>query len=91
MLKGIYFITALAAFSGINAQKKTFKCKAVHDAVKLIDEDYIFQIGDEKAFKEWQTNNKAEYDKFVDWYTADANLLKVNKDNIYLSDQVRIK
>ncbi|MGH1518396.1 tetratricopeptide repeat protein [Chryseobacterium sp. JK1] len=52
---------------------------------------YIFQIGDENGFKEWQTQNTTEYDKFVDWYTKDANLLTINKDNVYLSDQVRIK
>ncbi|MFZ4929895.1 tetratricopeptide repeat protein [Chryseobacterium sp. Mn2064] len=52
---------------------------------------YIFQIGDQNAFKEWQTQNTTEYDKFVDWYTKDANLLKINKDNVYLSDQVRIR
>lgn len=52
---------------------------------------YIFQIGDPEAFKNWQTNNKAEYDKFVNWYTTNENILKVNKTNLYISDQIKKK
>lgn len=50
---------------------------------------YIFQMGDQEAFNKWQTNNKPEYDKFVNWYTEEANLLKINKSNLYLSDQIK--
>ncbi|MEF9476606.1 hypothetical protein ACR1PO_22195 [Chryseobacterium sp. RRHN12] len=39
MLRQTYFIAALTAFSFMYAQKKTFKCVEVHDAVKLIDEE----------------------------------------------------
>lgn len=47
---------------------------------------YLFQIGDKEAFKNWLTNNKEEYEKFVDWYTNDANILKINEKNLYISD-----
>ncbi|MBB6331380.1 tetratricopeptide (TPR) repeat protein [Chryseobacterium sediminis] len=47
---------------------------------------YLFQIGDKDAFKTWLTDNKAEYEKFVDWYTNDKNSLKINKKNLYISD-----
>ncbi|NIF04387.1 tetratricopeptide repeat protein [Chryseobacterium sp. Tr-659] len=50
---------------------------------------YIFQIGDQEAFKNWQANNKSEYDKFVEWYTTSTNILKIDKNNLYLSDQIR--
>ncbi|UKB82903.1 tetratricopeptide repeat protein [Chryseobacterium sp. MEBOG06] len=50
---------------------------------------YIFQMGDQEAFNEWQTNNKPEYDKFVNWYTEEANLLKITKSSLYLSDQIK--
>ncbi|MDR6369147.1 tetratricopeptide (TPR) repeat protein [Chryseobacterium bernardetii] len=47
---------------------------------------YLFQIGDKEAFKNWLTNNKEEYEKFVDWYTNDANILKINEKNLYIPD-----
>lgn len=48
---------------------------------------YVFQMGDLPSFQNWETKNKAEYDKFVDWYTADENVLKINKNNVYISYQ----
>lgn len=50
---------------------------------------YIFQMGDLQAFETWRTNNQAEYDKFVNWYTIDKNLLKINNNNLYVSDQIK--
>lgn len=50
---------------------------------------YIFQIGDQKAFKNWQENNRAEYDQFVHWYTTNENILNVNKNNLFVSDQIK--
>ncbi|CAH0219943.1 hypothetical protein MP478_21620 [Chryseobacterium sp. WG14] len=50
---------------------------------------YIFQIGDQKAFKNWQENNKAEYDQFVHWYTTNENILNINKNNLFVSDQIK--
>lgn len=50
---------------------------------------YIFQMGDAQAFQTWKVNNQAEYDKFVNWYTADKNILRVNNDNLYVSDQIK--
>ncbi|ALR30993.1 hypothetical protein ATE47_10840 [Chryseobacterium sp. IHB B 17019] len=50
---------------------------------------YIFQIGDEQAFKTWQINNQAEYDKFVDWYTTKENGLKIDTRNVFISDQIK--
>lgn len=39
MVRTIFLIVAIAVSSFINAQKTTFKCKEVYDAVKLIDEE----------------------------------------------------
>lgn len=50
---------------------------------------YIFQIGNETAFEEWQTKNKAEYDRFVNWYTTTGNQLQIDSKNIYISDQIK--
>lgn len=36
---------------------------------------YIFQMGDPNAFSTWQKTNQSTYDKFVDWYTDDKNVL----------------
>lgn len=47
---------------------------------------YIFQIGDEQAFADWQQKNETEYQKFVDWYTTDGNDLKIDKKNLYIAD-----
>ncbi|WBX98488.1 tetratricopeptide repeat protein [Chryseobacterium gambrini] len=47
---------------------------------------YVFQIGDENAFTKWQESNQAEYQKFVEWYTADENDLKIDKTNIYIAE-----
>lgn len=47
---------------------------------------YIFQMGDEGAFKEWMEKNDAEYQKFVTWYTQDDNLLTIDKNNVYVSN-----
>ncbi|WP_374463875.1 tetratricopeptide repeat protein [Chryseobacterium sp.] len=49
---------------------------------------YLFQIGDQEAFKSWLINNKAEYEKFVDWYTKDTNILKIDKKNLYIADPI---
>lgn len=50
---------------------------------------YIFQMGAEKEFKEWMTKNEASYQKFVDWYTMDENLLKIDRTNVFISDQLK--
>lgn len=41
---------------------------------------YIFQIGDQNAFNDWQKKNQSEYDKFVHWYTDDKNVLVIKNN-----------
>jgi hypothetical protein len=50
---------------------------------------YIFQMGDEQAFDKWKSNNQAEYDKFVEWYTAKENEIKISTNTVYISDQIK--
>lgn len=50
---------------------------------------YIFQIANKKAFAEWQTINKDEYDSFVEWYTNSGNELKIDSKNVLISDQIK--
>ena len=50
---------------------------------------YLFQIANEKDFSDWQTKNKDEYDRFVNWYSTPGNELKVNSKNVYISDQIK--
>ncbi|WP_370895616.1 tetratricopeptide repeat protein [Chryseobacterium gossypii] len=50
---------------------------------------YIFQMGDVQAFKLWQANNQAEYDKFADWYTTKENVIKIDRANAFISDQIK--
>lgn len=47
---------------------------------------YLLQIGSKAEFDAWQAANKDKMDQFVAWYTTPANGLKINKDNIYLSN-----
>jgi len=46
----------------------------------------LFQKGKEKAFDEWQAENKEAYEKFVDWYTAAGNKMTVTPDNRYIRE-----
>lgn len=47
---------------------------------------YLFQMGSKAEFDSWQAANKDQLDKFTAWYTKPENGLKINKDNIYLSN-----
>ncbi|AZA84892.1 hypothetical protein C1637_19110 [Chryseobacterium lactis] len=64
---------------------KTMENNKVFDAYN----HYIFQIGDQEAFKDWKVKNGKEYNTFVEWYTADKNVLKIDRNNIYISDQIK--
>ena len=50
---------------------------------------YIYQIDNQEAFTEWQNKNKDEYDNFVEWYTQFANELKIDSNNVFISDQIK--
>lgn len=45
---------------------------------------YLFQIGNEKAFEAWLSENRAAFDRFVDWYTQEENIIDINKKNKYI-------
>lgn len=44
---------------------------------------YIFQMGDPEEFNEWLKTNKSEYDKFVEWYTKNENIINPTKQNYF--------
>jgi len=50
---------------------------------------YLFQIANKKDFEEWLTKNKDEYDLFENWYTSTENQLKIDLNNVYISDQIK--
>lgn len=45
---------------------------------------YLFQMGAENEFNEWLDNNSEKYDKFVEWYTLNENIIKITNENKYL-------
>lgn len=50
---------------------------------------YLFQIANADDFTKWQEKNKEEYDKFINWYTTTENELKIDSENVYISDQIK--
>ena len=44
---------------------------------------YLFQIGAEDQFETWLQINGPDYDRFVDWFTAEENYLKVTSESRY--------
>lgn len=48
---------------------------------------YIFQMGDQEAFKLWMKDHEPEYNRFTDWYTQNENILKVTKENLYIDNE----
>lgn len=44
---------------------------------------YIFQMGAETEFANWLKTNEAEYNKFVDWYTKNENIINLTKQNYW--------
>lgn len=58
---------------------------------EMIDKDlfeaynlYLFQISNPDVFNEWLTENEEIFDKFVEWYTADENVINVTVENKYI-------
>lgn len=45
---------------------------------------YLFQISNPDEFNEWQSNNEADYEKFVEWYTSSENFLKMDNENRFI-------
>jgi len=50
---------------------------------------YIFQIGNEEDFAVWQKRNQEEYNLFEQWYTKTENELRIDSNNVYISDQIK--
>lgn len=46
---------------------------------------YLFQIGNEAEFELWLESNKDMYNKFVNWYTLNENIIKITESNKYLN------
>lgn len=44
---------------------------------------YIFQMGAPEEFIEWMKANKTEYDKFVEWYTKNENIINPTEKNYF--------
>ncbi len=45
---------------------------------------YLFQIGAQEEFNNWLETNRSEYDKFVEWYTANQNIIEITNENIFI-------
>lgn len=45
---------------------------------------YIFQIGAQEEFNEWLKNNDFMYQKFVNWYTQESNVLQITSENKFI-------
>ena len=45
---------------------------------------YLFQIGAQEEFDEWQSAHEEEFNQLVAWYTSRENLLVVTDENKYL-------
>lgn len=46
---------------------------------------YLFQMGAETEFNNWMKSNKANYDKFVEWYIDSQNEMKITGDNLFIA------
>ncbi len=44
---------------------------------------YIFQMGATEEFSEWLKANKTEYDRFVEWYTKNENIINLTEKNYF--------
>lgn len=44
---------------------------------------YIFQIGAPEEFNEWLKTNQTDYEKFVEWYTKDENIINPTEKNYF--------
>lgn len=42
---------------------------------------YIFQMGDQQAFSNWESTHTSEYEKFADWYTTQENIIKLSAES----------
>ncbi|MBL4649191.1 MAG: tetratricopeptide repeat protein [Aureispira sp.] len=45
---------------------------------------YILQIGAPEEFQEWLKSNQETFDKFVDWYTENKNIISVDLKNRFV-------
>jgi tetratricopeptide (TPR) repeat protein len=57
---------------------------------KMIDNEifeaynhYIFQMGATEEFSEWLKTNNTEYEKFVEWYTKNENIINPTEANYF--------
>jgi len=45
---------------------------------------YLFQIGAQEEFNNWLETNRSDYDKFVEWYTTNQNIIEITNDNKFI-------
>ncbi|MEM6380783.1 MAG: hypothetical protein AAF705_21560, partial [Bacteroidota bacterium] len=45
---------------------------------------YLFQVSNQEEFNKWLEDHQADFDQFVDWYTAEENIIKINQENKYI-------
>ena len=44
---------------------------------------YIFQMGAKEEFNSWLKTNESDYNKFVDWYTKNENIINPTEKNYF--------
>lgn len=45
---------------------------------------YSFQMGAQDEFDSWLESNRSEYDRFVDWFTTNENIIKITNENKFI-------
>lgn len=45
---------------------------------------YLFQIAVKDEFNNWKEKNENEYNKFVDWYTQNDNIIQIKDNNFFI-------
>jgi len=45
---------------------------------------YLFQMGAQEEFNSWLESNRSDYDKFVDWYTENKNIIEDTSSNKFI-------
>jgi predicted negative regulator of RcsB-dependent stress response len=45
---------------------------------------YLLQMGAQEEFKAWLNSHQKEYDEFVEWYTKNDNIIKINNNNKFI-------
>ena len=60
-----------------------YQKKMIDNEIFEVYNHYIFQMGATEEFSEWLKTNNTEYEKFVEWYTKNENIINPTEANYF--------